>query len=140
MTGVGRTTADLRIGLALAASPAAAVLAFFVWDKAVWTLAEGQSAPSTVNELIWVLLIAYPPAMFATVLIGGPVWLVMHRLRMCGSPAFVGAGMLIATACFYFVLGHRRHYLTLPFGLAPVFAGACGGYVLHRVGYRNRVT
>ena len=123
--------------LALALSPAAAVLAVFAWDIAVWALTYGRLEPYINVAVLWVLLVAYIPATFVTVVVGGPAWLVLHRLDIRKVPVFIFAGILIAPASFYSVIGHRRYYLNPQFGFAPVFAGACGGYVLHKIAYRK---
>jgi hypothetical protein len=79
-------TTDLRVVAALLASPAAAILALFVWDTAIGALVYRHFEVVTDIMSSWVLLVVYVPALFATVVVGDAEWLVLHRLHLRQPP------------------------------------------------------
>src|ERR1700733_7860284 len=138
MAKAGYETTYQEAAPALLVGPAAAILALFVWDDAMWALVYGKFEVLTDFRDAWIWAVLYIPVLIITVIFGGPVWLLLHKLRLRPPLVFMGVGATLAMACLYFAAPHRFRYVRPPFMVAPVIAGACGGWVLHRIAYQRR--
>ncbi len=74
-------------------------------------------------------------ALFVGFIIGGPIWVLLHICRLTRLPVFIGLGVVLSVATFFFAAGHRDRQARSEFILGQVVAGAVAGWVLHRVAY-----
>jgi hypothetical protein len=132
----GTPPTQARVVTALAAAPVAALVAMLAWDDTMWAVIYGRY--NEFGTMPFLILFGYVPALFMTLLVGAPAWLLLHRLRATHVIVFIVVGMAVSLVILLVVAGHRIHVLTPPFLLGPLIGGAIAGWVLHRIGYPRR--
>ena len=113
-----------------------------VWDFGIAVITTRLSLLAAANKSLDVVpvvtVLLFVPAFIEGLLIEGPIWAVLHRMKATQTPIFTVVGALVTVAEFCAATGPRLVYLTVPTALAPVFGGAVSGWVLHWKAYVAR--